>query len=80
MQALYSNRTLQRFRFPDWQETIRVESNASTRVFTESLGGWPSFSFSLFPTKEAALALLVLQSRAPRNFAQGKQGTQRHTG
>ncbi|GEM_PF-3412823 len=32
---------LQRFRFPDWQGTIRAESNASTRVFTESLAFAP---------------------------------------
>jgi len=43
VQALYSGGTLQRFRFPDWQGTIRAESNPSpsTRVFTESLAFAP---------------------------------------
>jgi RHS repeat-associated protein len=30
-----------RFRFPDWQGTIRAESNSATRVFTESLAFAP---------------------------------------
>jgi RHS repeat-associated protein len=41
VQALYSGGTLQRFRFPDWQGTIRAESNPSTRLFTESLAFAP---------------------------------------
>jgi RHS repeat-associated protein len=41
VQALYSGGTLQRFRFPDWQGTIRAESNPSTRMFTESLAFAP---------------------------------------
>jgi RHS repeat-associated protein len=41
VQALYSGGTLQRFRFPDWQGTIRAESNPTTRVFTESLAFAP---------------------------------------
>ncbi len=43
VQALYSGGTLQRFRFPDWQGTIRAESNPtpSTRAFTESLAFAP---------------------------------------
>ena len=32
---------MQRFRFPDWQGTIRAESNPSTRAFTESLAFAP---------------------------------------
>jgi RHS repeat-associated protein len=32
---------LQRFRYPDWQGTIRAESNPSTRAFTESLAFAP---------------------------------------
>ena len=41
VQALYSAGTLQRFRYPDWQGTIRAESNPSTRAFTESLAYAP---------------------------------------
>jgi len=41
VQALYSGGTLQRFRFPDRQGTIRAESNPATRAFTESLGFAP---------------------------------------
>jgi RHS repeat-associated protein len=43
VQALYSGGILQRFRFPDWQGSIRAESNASptNRVFTESLAFAP---------------------------------------
>jgi RHS repeat-associated protein len=41
VQALYSGGILQRFRFPDWQGTIRAESNPTTRVFTESLAFAP---------------------------------------
>jgi RHS repeat-associated protein len=41
MQALYSGGTLQRFRFPDWEGTIRAESNPATRAFTESLAFAP---------------------------------------
>jgi RHS repeat-associated protein len=41
VQALYSGGSLQRFRFPDWQGTIRAESNPSTRAFTESLAFAP---------------------------------------
>jgi RHS repeat-associated protein len=41
VQALYSGGTLQRFRFPDWQGTMRAESNPSTRLFTESLAFAP---------------------------------------
>lgn len=41
VQALYSGGTLQRFRFPDWQGSIRAESNPSTRAFTESLAFAP---------------------------------------
>lgn len=40
VQALYSGGTLQRFRFPDWQGTIRVESSTA-RAFTESLAFAP---------------------------------------
>jgi RHS repeat-associated protein len=40
LQALYSGGTLQRFRFPDWQGTIRAESSTA-RVFTESLAFAP---------------------------------------
>lgn len=40
VQALYSGGTLQRFRFPDWQGTIRAESSTA-RVFTESLAFAP---------------------------------------
>jgi RHS repeat-associated protein len=41
VQALFSGGALQRFRFPDWQGTIRAESNPSTRAFTESLAFAP---------------------------------------
>jgi RHS repeat-associated protein len=46
VQALYSGGTLQRFRFPDWQGTIRAESDANSndptyRQFTESLAFAP---------------------------------------
>jgi hypothetical protein len=41
VQGLYSGGTLQRFRFPDWQGSIRAESNPTTRVFTESLAFAP---------------------------------------
>ena len=41
LQALYAGGSLQRFRFPDWQGTIRAESNTSTRVFTESVAFAP---------------------------------------
>jgi len=41
VQALYSGGALQRFRYPDWQGTIRAESNPSTRAFTESLAFAP---------------------------------------
>ncbi len=41
VEALYSGGTLQRFRFPDWQGSIRAESNPSTRLFTESLAFAP---------------------------------------
>jgi len=43
VQALYYGGILQRFRFPDWQGSIRAESNASptNRVFTESLAFAP---------------------------------------
>jgi RHS repeat-associated protein len=40
VQALYSGGTLQRFRFPDWQGTIRAESSTA-RAFTESLAFAP---------------------------------------
>jgi RHS repeat-associated protein len=40
-QALYSGGALQRFRFPDWQGTIRAESDPANRVFTESLSFAP---------------------------------------
>ena len=41
VQAIYSGGMLKRFRYPDWQGTIRAESNSSTRVFTESLAFAP---------------------------------------
>jgi len=41
VQALYSGGALQRFRFPDWQGTIRAESDPINRVFTESLAFAP---------------------------------------
>jgi RHS repeat-associated protein len=41
VQALYSGGTLQRFRYPDWQGTIRAESDATTSTFTESLAFAP---------------------------------------
>jgi hypothetical protein len=41
VQAIYSGSNLQRFRFPDWQGSIRAESNPATRVFTESLAFAP---------------------------------------
>ncbi len=41
VEALYSGGSLQRFRYPDWQGTIRAESNPATRVFTESLAFAP---------------------------------------
>jgi RHS repeat-associated protein len=41
VQALYSGGTLQRFRFPDWQATIRAESSPTSRAFTESLAFAP---------------------------------------
>jgi RHS repeat-associated protein len=41
VQALYSGGTLQRFRYPDWQGSIRAESNPATRAFTESLAFAP---------------------------------------
>jgi len=41
IQAIYSGGTLQRFRYPDWQGTVRAESNPSTRQFTESLAFSP---------------------------------------
>lgn len=41
VQALYSGGTLQRFRFPDWQGSIRAESNPTTRMFTESVAFAP---------------------------------------
>lgn len=41
VQAIYSGGTLQRFRFPDWQGSIRAESNPSTRLFTYSLAFAP---------------------------------------
>ncbi|MGH9498021.1 MAG: RHS repeat-associated core domain-containing protein [Terriglobales bacterium] len=42
VEGLYAGAVLQRFRYPDWQGTIRAESHASpigfpSRVFTESL-------------------------------------------
>ena len=37
VQALYAGGYLQRYRFPDWQDTIRAESNPVARTFTESL-------------------------------------------
>jgi hypothetical protein len=41
VQALYSGGTLQRFRFPDWQATIRAESSPTSRAFAESLAFAP---------------------------------------
>jgi RHS repeat-associated protein len=41
VQGLYSGSNLQRFRFPDWQGSIRAESNPTSRVFTESLAFAP---------------------------------------
>ncbi len=41
VQALYSGGSLQRFRFPDWQGTIRAESAPGARAFTESLAFAP---------------------------------------
>ncbi len=41
VEALYAGGSLQRYRFPDWQGTIRAESNPSTRAFTESLAFAP---------------------------------------
>lgn len=41
VQALYAGGTLQRFRFPDWEGTIRAESSTTTRQFTESLAFAP---------------------------------------
>jgi RHS repeat-associated protein len=41
VQALYSGGILQRFRYPDWQGTIRAESDPSTRQFTESVAFAP---------------------------------------
>ncbi len=40
VQALYANGALARFRFPDWQATIRAESSTA-RAFTESLAFGP---------------------------------------
>ena len=41
VQALYAGGYLQRYRFPDWQGTIRAESNPVARTFTESLAFAP---------------------------------------
>jgi len=41
VEALYSGGGLQRYRFPDWQGTIRAESDPVARVFTESLAFAP---------------------------------------
>ena len=41
VEALYSGGALQRYRFPDWQGTIRAESSTATRTFTESLAFAP---------------------------------------
>lgn len=41
VQAIYSGGTLKRFRFPDWQGTIRAESDPTLRQFTESLAFAP---------------------------------------
>ncbi|HEY3824987.1 MAG TPA: hypothetical protein VGL82_10525 [Bryobacteraceae bacterium] len=41
VQVIYSAGSLQRFRFPDWQGSIRAESNAAGRVFTESVAFAP---------------------------------------
>ncbi len=41
VQAIYSGGSLQRFRFPDWQGTIRAESSPTSRAFTESLAFAP---------------------------------------
>jgi RHS repeat-associated protein len=41
VQAIYSGGSLQRFRFPDWQGTIRAESSSATRQFAESLAFAP---------------------------------------
>jgi RHS repeat-associated protein len=41
VEAVYSGGTLKRFRFPDWQGTIRAESDPVARTFTESLAFAP---------------------------------------
>jgi RHS repeat-associated protein len=41
VQALYSGGMLQRFRYPDWQGSIRAESDPVARAFTESLAFAP---------------------------------------
>lgn len=41
VQAIYSTGTLRRFRFPDWQGTIRAESEPASRTFSESLAFAP---------------------------------------
>jgi RHS repeat-associated protein len=41
VQALFSGGSLDRFRYPDWQGTIRAESGPGNRVFYESLAFAP---------------------------------------
>ena len=41
VQALYQGGSVDRFRFPDWQGTIRAEENPATRAFTESVAFAP---------------------------------------
>ena len=41
VQAVYSAGSLYRFRYPDWQGTIRAESEPGNRVFSESLAFAP---------------------------------------
>lgn len=41
VQALYAGATLRRYRFPDWQSSIRAESDTTSRLFTYSVAFAP---------------------------------------